>query len=119
MKKKYSEEFELKWLENKKRLLNEDPEYKKAVESYQMKSGADWLLFGIPVVAGIVSMQVIPIQHEILRWIVCIGITILVFVLCVMVKSMMNPHRAIEDIEADVKERYYNSLEDERELKRS
>ena len=119
MKKKYSEEFELKWLENKKRLLNEDPEYKNAVESYQMKSGADWLLFGIPVVAGIVSMQVIPIQHEILRWIVCIGITILVFVLCVMVKSMMNPHRAIEDIEADVKERYYNSLEDEGELKRS
>ena len=30
-KKKYSEDFELKWFENKKRLLNEDPEYKKAV----------------------------------------------------------------------------------------
>lgn len=109
-KKKYSEEFELKWLENKKRLLNEDPEYKKAVKGYQMKSGADWLLFGIPVVAGIVSMQVIPIQSEILRWVVCIAITILAFVLCVMVKSISNPHRAIEDIEADVKERYYQSL---------
>ena len=110
MKKNYSEEFELKWLENKKRLLNEDPEYKKAVEAYQMKSGADWLLFGIPVVVGIVCMQIIPIQHEILLWVVSIAITILAFVLCVMVKSMMNPHRAIEDIEADVKERYYQQL---------
>ncbi len=111
----YDEAFELKWLENKKRLLNEDDEYKQAVEAYKMKSGADWLLFGIPVVAGIVSMQTIPLRHEILRWAASIGITIVVFVICVIIKSMSNPHRAIEDIEADVKERYYQSLIPHRE----
>ena len=72
-----------------------------------MKSGADWLLFGIPVVAGIVSMQYIPLQHELLRWVASILITIVVFALCVYVKSLTNPHRAIEDIENDVKRRAY------------
>jgi len=30
---------------------------------YKMKSGADWILFGIPVVAGIVSFDYLPIEH--------------------------------------------------------
>jgi hypothetical protein len=95
--------FEEYWLANKPRLLMEDDEYRKAVGAYQMKTGADWLLFGIPVVAGIVSMQYIPINHELLRWIASIVITILVFVVCVWVKSLSNPHRPISEIEEDVK----------------
>lgn len=112
MKKKesYSEEFEEKWLANKKRLLMEDEEYKKAIESYEMKSATDWLLFIIPIVSGIISMQYIPISHELLLWVASIGITIVVFAVCVMVKSMMNPHRAISDIEADVKRRYWEKV---------
>ena len=103
----YPEEFERYWAEHKARLLREDAEYREAVDSYKMSSGSDWLLFGIPVVAGIVSMQYIPISHEILRWCASIGLTIILFALCVYVKSLTNPHRSIEEIESDVKKKNY------------
>ena len=98
-------EFEEYWKTNKHRLLMEDDEYRKAVSGYSMSSGADWLLFGIPVAAGIVSVQFIPIAHEILKWLASVAITIIVFVLCVYVKSLSNPHRPLSDIEADVKKK--------------
>lgn len=101
---------------HKHHLLMEDREYKEAVGTYEMKSGADWLLFGIPVAAGIVSVEYIPITHELLRWIVSILITVVVFVACVYVKSLSNPHRAISDIEADVKRRAYQKYLDTGEL---
>ena len=100
-------EFESYWQAHKTSILMKDDEYREAVETYRISSGGDWLLFGIPVVAGIVSMQYIPITHEILRWAASILITIVVFAICVYVKSLSNPHRAISDIEADVKRKAY------------
>ena len=102
--------FEQYWQKNRQRLLNDNPEYREAIEGYKMKSGADWLLFAIPVVAGIVSISYIPIEHELLRWIASIGITVVVFVLCVFVKSLTIPGRPLSEIEADVKRRYFESL---------
>ena len=102
--------FEQYWQKNRQRLLNENQEYREAIEGYKMKSGADWLLFAIPVVAGIVSISYIPIEHELLRWIASIGITVVVFVLCVFVKSLTIPGRPLSEIEADVKRRYFESL---------
>ena len=99
------EKFEDWWKSNKQWVLAEDREYRDAVDTYKMTSGADWLLFGIPVVSGILSVQCLSISHEILRWLVSIVITLVVFVICVYVKSLSNPHRAISDIEADVKRR--------------
>ena len=99
--------FEQYWNGHKTSILMKDDEYRAAVETYRMRSGSDWLLFGIPVMAGIVSMQFIPIEHELLRWVASILITIVVFVICVYVKSLSNPHRAISDIEADVKKKAY------------
>ena len=100
-----NEVFEDWWQANKQKALAEDREYREAVETYKMKSGADWLLFGIPVVTGIVCVQHLPINHEILRWVASIAITVVVFVICVYVKSLSHPHRPISDIEADVKKR--------------
>ena len=100
-----NEVFENWWQINKQKVLDEDREYHEAVETYKMKSGADWLLFGIPVVTGIICVQALPINHEILRWVVSIVITVVVFVICVFVKSLSHPHRPISDIEADVKKR--------------
>ncbi len=101
------QKFEQYWNGHKTSILMKDDEYRAAVETYKISSGSDWLLFGIPVVAGIVSMQYIPIEKEILRWIASILITVVVFVICVYVKSLSNPHRAISDIEADVKRKAY------------
>jgi hypothetical protein len=103
-------DFEQLWLENKKRLLNKDKEYRDAVATYGMSSGADWLLFGIPVATGIVCVEMLPISSEVLRWVVSVAITIVVFALCVWVKSLSNPHRAIADIEKDVKKRCHEQF---------
>jgi hypothetical protein len=59
-------DFEVLWKENRKHILESDPEYKKIVESYKMKSGADWLLFGIPVMAAIVILETSPFGREFL-----------------------------------------------------
>lgn len=100
-------EFEQLWLKNKKRLLSKDREYQDAIATYGMTSGADWLLFGIPVASGIVCVEVMPIQSEVLRWIVSVAITVVVFAVCVWVKSLSHPHRAIGDIESDIRKRCF------------
>ncbi len=102
------QKFEKHWQGHKTSILMQDDEYRAAVETYRMSSGSDWLLFGIPVAAGIVSMQYIPIERELLRWVASILITVVVFAICVYIKSLSNPHRAISDIEADVKKRAYD-----------
>ena len=97
--------FENWWMANKQRVLSEDREYSDAVGTYKMTSGADWLLFGIPVVTGILCIEYVPIESEVLRWVVSFLAAVLVSVACVYVKSLSNPHRPIGDIEADVKKR--------------
>ena len=90
---------------NKQRVLSEDREYSDAVGTYKMTSGADWLLFGIPVVTGTLCIEYVPIARAALRWVVSFLAAVLVSVACVYVKSLSNPHRPIGDIEADVKKR--------------
>ena len=97
--------FENWWMANKQRVLSEDREYSDAIGTYKMTSGADWLLFGIPVVTGILCIEYVPIESEVLRWAVSFLAALLVSVACVYVKSLSNPHRPISDIEADVKKR--------------
>lgn len=106
-----NEIFENWWLANKQQVLDEDREYHEVVESYKMKSGADWLLFGIPVLTGMLCVQFLPIHHEILLWVASIAITVVVFAVCVIVKSLSHPHRPISDIEADVKKRCLEEYE--------
>ena len=50
-------EFECYWKEQRDSILSKSDDYRRAKESFKMKSGADWLLFGIPVIAGIVFMN--------------------------------------------------------------
>ncbi len=107
--------FEEWWAANKLRMLNENQEYRDAVATYGMKSGADWLLFGIPVATGIVCIQGIPISNELLRWLVSFVITVVVFAICVYVKSLSNPHRPISEIEEDVKRDSYQRYLEEKE----
>ena len=50
-------EFERYWTENREKILNANSEYRKVRDSYKSLSGADYLLYAIPVVAGIVFMD--------------------------------------------------------------
>ena len=109
--KEKDETFENWWSANKQWVLAEDREYSDAVGTYKITSGADWLLFGIPVVTGILCIQYIPIASEVLRWVVSFIVAVVVSAGCVYVKSLSNPHRPIGDIEADVKQRCWEKYQ--------
>ncbi|MBR4389781.1 MAG: hypothetical protein IKT00_11455 [Prevotella sp.] len=99
------------WMRERKRLLSENKEYQQTLDGYKMKSGADWLLFAIPVVAGIVSYNYIPIANELLRWLATVGVTIIAFAICVFIKSTTIPGRTLEEIENEVKSQYLRQLD--------
>ena len=98
-------DFEVLWKENRKHILESDPEYKKIVESYKMKSGADWLLFGIPVMAAIVILETSPFGRELFNWLAGVAVAVVTFAICVAVKSMITGNRSVSELEEDLKKR--------------
>lgn len=111
MKMVKDEDFERWWKDNKGDILREDADYQRVQNSYKIKSGADLLLFGIPVVAGIVSMSYIPVESEILKWIISAVITIAVFLVCVWVKSTTIPGETLSEIEERLKQKFSDEWE--------
>lgn len=99
-------EFEEYWKANRARILKEDAEYQQACRRYKMSSGADWLLFAIPIAAGIVFLDYCPIAHELLKWLLGAAVTAVCFVGCVFVKSMITDGKSPESVEQAIKERY-------------
>lgn len=73
-------------------------------ENFKIHSGADLILFGIPVVAGIVSINNVPLQNELLKWIVSAVITIVCFALSVWVKSLITGTVSPDEVEQRLKE---------------
>ena len=98
-------DFEVLWKENRKHILESDPEYKKSVESYKMKSGADWLLFGIPVMAAIVILETSPFGRELFNWLAGVAAAVVTFAICVAVKAMITGNRSVSELEEDLKKR--------------
>lgn len=99
------DKFEMLWLEKRKAILQQNDEYRKATEGYKISSGADLLLFGLPVVAAIVVIDQSFVANEMLNWLLGAGVAGVMFVLAVVVKTLINGSRPVSEIEADVKAR--------------
>lgn len=97
-------EFETYWKENRMTILEKNDEYRHAKENFKIHSGADLILFGIPVVAGIVSINNVPLQNELIKWIVSAVITIVCFALSVWVKSLITGTVSPDEVEQRLKE---------------
>lgn len=97
------DKFEMLWLEKRKTILQQNDEYRKATEGYKISSGADLLLFGMPVVAGIVVLDQSFFANEMLNWLLGAGVAGVMFVLAVVVKTLINGSRPVSEIEAEVK----------------
>ena len=97
-------EFDTYWKENRMTILEKNDEYRHAKENFKIHSGADLILFGIPVVAGIVSINNVPLQNELLKWIVSAVITIVCFSLSVWVKSLITGTVSPDEVEQRLKE---------------
>ena len=98
-------EFEDYWLSERKKVLSESEEYRMAKENFKMSTGADWLLFGIPIVAGIVAMSYFPLTNELLKWLASACVTIVCFALCVWVKSVTTGTGSPDEVEEKLKDK--------------
>lgn len=98
-------DFETLWKENKKRILEADPEYLKIIDSYKMNSGADWLLFALPAVVAIIILDWNPFQRELVNWLIGAIAAIITFVLCVWIKSIISGNRSLDEVEKEIKNR--------------
>jgi len=108
-------EFETYWQSNRKRLLDNDASYREAKNNYKMTSGADWLLYAIPVVSAIVVMDNCNITNELLKWAVGAAVCILCFVVCVWIKSLNSDGLSPDDIEKRIKKRLHDQLTDKQQ----
>lgn len=99
------QEFEEYWKENRERILRNDQRYVKSRDRYKMSSGADWLLFGVPVIVGILFMNNVHISNELLKWAASAGVTIVAFVISVWIKSLTIDNKSPDEIEEEIKER--------------
>lgn len=107
MDDKTNEHFERLWQEQGYKLLHDDAEYQKIAAGYKISSGADLLLFGFPVVVGVVFLDHVPIERELLRWLASAGVTVAVFVVCVWIKSLISGTKSVAEVEREVKARCY------------
>ena len=98
-------DFETLWKENKKRILEADPEYRKIIDSYKMNSGADWLLFALPAVVAIIILDWNPFQRELVNWLIGAIAAIVTFALCVWIKSIISGNRSLDEVEKEIKNR--------------
>ncbi len=99
-----AQQFDEYWQQHREQLLANDSEYQTAKKNLGMNTGADWLLFGIPAIAGILSFSWFTLHNELLRWLVSAVVTIVCFVLCVWLKSVLTGDRPLDEIEADLRE---------------
>ena len=97
------DKFEMLWLEKRKAILMNNEEYRKVTEGYKMSSGADWLLFGMPIVAAIVVLDQSFFANEMLNWLLGAGVAAVMFVIAVAVKSFIIGARPVSEIEEEIK----------------
>ena len=98
-------EFEEYWNKNRESILSKHEEYKHAKENFKMSNGSDWLLFGIPIVAGIVYINNVQLGNELLNWVASAAVTIICFVVCVWIKSLITGSKSPDETEKDIKQR--------------
>lgn len=105
-----AKEFETYWKMHRDEILANDEEYQRAKESFRLNSGSDMLLFGIPIVSGIVCINNIPLANELLKWLASAVVTILCFALCVWIKSLITGSLSPDEVEGNIKERVRKNL---------
>lgn len=103
-------DFEAYWKAHRDEILSQSEEYRRAKDNFKMNSGSDLLLFGIPIVAGIVCMNNIALSNELLKWLASAVVTIVSFALCVWIKSIATGSSSPDEVEQKLKERTRQDL---------
>lgn len=109
-------EFEEIWNKKKAGILLQDKEYKETLDSYKMNGSTGILMFVIPVAAGLLFMNKVNIGHEIMKWVAGAAVTIVTFVVCVWVKSILTGGKSLSEIEQRIKTEQYEKYKREGDI---
>lgn len=104
--KKYPEDFEEYWKQHEQQLISLAPKVLKEERKNngKMNTMGDWLLFIIPLFAGIGFMNTKLIGSEMVNLIVGLVIVVVCFGIAMMIRPYVTGKRSIADIDRDIKD---------------
>ncbi len=102
-------EFEAYWNQNQKRLILNAPKKLRDeyLDSTKMSSALDWLCFVIPIGAGISVQSLLPLQSEILSWVIAVVLVIVLFVFMQILKPVLQKKKSTIQVVERIKQYYY------------
>lgn len=104
-----NEEFEKKWIENRKEVLANNEEYQHIVQSYKSSGWIDYIIF----IAGFViceSYTKTIIKIVILQYLLALIGMILIWLGYRLIKSLFDSKQTLEELEEKIKQQYKDSI---------
>ncbi|MBP7856437.1 MAG: hypothetical protein KAZ98_00970 [Prevotella sp.] len=103
------QEFEDYWKKHRSSLMAVAPSQlqEELKNNTRLTTGGDWLIFIIPIVILVVLSDSGLFAQEWLNWVVAIVVGVLAFGLMDYVKPYVTGKRRYTDIEADIKQHFY------------
>lgn len=98
-----------KWQEVRDRVLADDAEYQDIVNGYRRGGFVNWIIIIGGAVVGSSLPDFLPIENVALMWIVSVLSGILVIVIGLWIRSLLISRKTAEEVEHEVKERYFRS----------
>ncbi|MBQ7420955.1 MAG: hypothetical protein IJV27_02235 [Prevotella sp.] len=103
-------EFEKLWQKNKHLLLAEDKEWQELIANYKMKGVSSWLQYVIPAFIGIMCMNYMPVENEMLKWAIGTVVTLVCIAISHWLYGLFHSVKSSSDIEKRVKAEYRKSI---------
>lgn len=107
--KKYPREFEEYWKAHEQTLLAAAPAVlrEERKNNGKMNTAGDWLLFIIPLVAGIGFMNARLLANEMLNLVVGLAVVVVCFGIAMLIRPYVTGKRSVTDIDADIKAYFF------------
>ena len=115
----YPKEFEKYWSENRDAIIKSAPCVlrEERANNGKMNTAGDWLLFIVPMLAGIGFFNTKLITSEMVNFLVGLAIVVVCYVVVMLIRPYVTGKRSIADIDADIKAYAYTVYEKEHALK--
>lgn len=106
---KYPKEFEEYWKQHEQQLINVSPKVlqEERKNNGKMNTAGDWLLFVIPLIAGIGFMNTKLIANEMLNLICGMVIVVICFALEMLIRPYVTGKRSVAEIDQDIKDYFF------------
>lgn len=106
---KYPKEFEEYWKQHELQLINVSPKVlqEERKNSGKMNTAGDWLLFVIPLIAGIGFINTKLIANEMLNLICGMVIVVICFALEMLIRPYVTGKRSVAEIDQDIKDYFF------------